>query len=75
MIQAYQTGAGLMDMVSPTNGTMLAILLAARVGYRDWLRFTIPGLAPRWRRSRDQPARWSRANPDMRRNSSCTRFG
>lgn len=40
---AYQTGAGLMDMVTPTNGALLAMMLAARVSYVRWLRFAIPG--------------------------------
>jgi uncharacterized ion transporter superfamily protein YfcC len=40
---AYQTGAGLMDMITPTNGALLAMILAARVAYGRWLRFAIPG--------------------------------
>jgi uncharacterized ion transporter superfamily protein YfcC len=40
---AYQTGAGLMDMITPTSGALLAILLTARVDYGRWLRFAIPG--------------------------------
>lgn len=40
---AYQTGAGLMDMLTPTNGALLAMLLSARVDYGRWLRFAIPG--------------------------------
>ncbi len=40
---AYQTGAGLMDMITPTNGALLAMMLAARVPYTRWLRFAIPG--------------------------------
>jgi len=43
-VLAYQTGAALMDGVSPTNGAMLAMLLAAGVPYERWLRFAIPGL-------------------------------
>ena len=42
---AYQTGAGLMDMITPTNGALLAMLLGARVTYGRWLRFAIPGAA------------------------------
>ena len=41
---AYQTGAGLSDMVVPSNGAMLAMLLGARVEYGRWLRFAIPGV-------------------------------
>jgi uncharacterized ion transporter superfamily protein YfcC len=40
---AYQTGAGLMDMIVPTNGALLAMLLGAQVAYGRWLRFAIPG--------------------------------
>jgi uncharacterized ion transporter superfamily protein YfcC len=40
---SYQTGAGLMDMITPTNGALLAMLLGARVTYGRWLRFVIPG--------------------------------
>ena len=40
---AYQTGAGLMDMVTPTNGAFLAMLVSAGVPYGRWLRFAIPG--------------------------------
>jgi uncharacterized ion transporter superfamily protein YfcC len=40
---AYQTGAGLMDMITPTNGALLAMLLGAQVSYGRWLRFAIPG--------------------------------
>ena len=40
---AYQTGAGLMDMITPTDGALLAILLGAGVSYGRWLRFAIPG--------------------------------
>jgi len=40
---AYQTGAGLMDMITPTNGALLAMLLGARVSYARWLKFALPG--------------------------------
>jgi uncharacterized ion transporter superfamily protein YfcC len=40
---AYQTGAGLMDMITPTNGAVLAMLLTAKVDYSRWLRFVVPG--------------------------------
>ena len=41
---AYQTGAGLSDMLVPSNGAMLAMLLGARVDFGRWLRFAIPGV-------------------------------
>lgn len=40
---AYQTGAGLSDMLVPTNGAVLAVLLSAGVPYGRWLRFALPG--------------------------------
>jgi C4-dicarboxylate anaerobic carrier len=40
---AYQTGAGLMDMITPANGALLAMLLRANVSYNRWPRFAIPG--------------------------------
>ena len=40
---AYQTGGGLMDMLTPTNGAVLAILFSARVTYGRWMKFAIPG--------------------------------
>lgn len=40
---AYQTGAGLMDLLTPTNGALLAMLLAADVSYGRWIKFAAPG--------------------------------
>lgn len=40
---AYQTGAGLMDLLTPTNGALLAVLLTAKVDFVRWLRFAVPG--------------------------------
>lgn len=42
-VLAYQTGAGLMEMLTPTNGALLAVLLSARVPFTRWLRFAIGG--------------------------------
>jgi len=42
---AFQTGGGLADLVVPTNGALLAVLLSAGVPYGRWLRFAIPGAA------------------------------
>jgi uncharacterized ion transporter superfamily protein YfcC len=44
-VLTYQTGAGLMEMVTPTNGAMMAILLAAGVPLQRWLRFALLGIA------------------------------
>ena len=40
-ILAYQFGAGLTDMITPTNGALLAILAAGGVKYEDWFRFVL----------------------------------
>jgi uncharacterized ion transporter superfamily protein YfcC len=44
-VVAYQTGAGLMEMVTPTNGALMAVLLAAGVPLQRWLRFAGLGIA------------------------------
>ena len=44
-VLAYQTGAGLAEMVMPTNGALMAILLAAGVPFQRWLRFVVVGVA------------------------------
>ncbi|MFQ5537628.1 MAG: YfcC family protein [Gemmatimonadota bacterium] len=41
-VLAYQFGAGLCDLITPTNGALLAILAAAGVRFEDWIRFTLP---------------------------------
>lgn len=41
-VLAYQYGAGLCDLVTPTNGALLAILAAAGVRYEEWMKFTGP---------------------------------
>lgn len=41
-ILAYQYGAGLCDILTPTNGALMAILVAAGVPYGRWLRFVVP---------------------------------
>jgi uncharacterized ion transporter superfamily protein YfcC len=35
-VLAYQYGAGLMDMITPTNGALMAVLAAAGVRYEEW---------------------------------------
>ncbi len=42
VVLAYQYGAGLCDMMTPTNGALLAMLAAAGVRYEDWIKFTAP---------------------------------
>jgi len=41
-VLAYQTGAGLCEMLTPTNGALMAILAAAHVPFQRWLRFALP---------------------------------
>lgn len=42
-VLAYQTGGGLMELLAPTNGVLMAVLLGARVPYQQWLRFALGG--------------------------------
>ena len=41
-VLAYQYGAGLCEIITPTNGAMMAILAAAGVPFNQWLRFALP---------------------------------
>jgi len=43
VVLAYQYGAGLCDMLTPTNGSLMAILVAAGVGWDEWF-----GVVWRW---------------------------
>jgi uncharacterized ion transporter superfamily protein YfcC len=43
-VLAYQTGAGLMELATPTNGSLMAILLAAGVPFQRWIRFALGGI-------------------------------
>ena len=43
-VLAYQTGAGLMELATPTNGGLMAILLLAGVPFQRWIRFALGGL-------------------------------
>jgi uncharacterized ion transporter superfamily protein YfcC len=44
-VLAYQTGAGLAELIWPTNGALMAVLLAAGVPYQQWIRFVAGGVA------------------------------
>lgn len=44
-VLAYQIGAGLTELVTPTNGSLMAILLAAGVPFGRWFRFAAVGAA------------------------------
>lgn len=41
-VLAYQAGAGLTEFWTPTNGTLMAILLSTGTRYDRWLRFALP---------------------------------
>lgn len=41
-VMAYHYGGGLTDLVTPTNGALLAILAAGGVRFEDWFKFTFP---------------------------------
>ena len=41
-VLAYQYGAGLTELIAPTNGALMAVLIAAGVRYERWLRFVLP---------------------------------
>jgi uncharacterized ion transporter superfamily protein YfcC len=43
-VLAYQTGAGLTELMTPTNGALMAVLLAAGVQYERWIRFALGGV-------------------------------
>ncbi|HPG09665.1 MAG TPA: Na+/H+ antiporter NhaC family protein [Saprospiraceae bacterium] len=38
-ILAYQYGAVMMDLILPTNGTLMAIIAIAGISYGDWFKF------------------------------------
>jgi uncharacterized ion transporter superfamily protein YfcC len=42
VVLAYQYGAGLCDLLTPTNGALMAILAAAGVRYERWVKFVVP---------------------------------
>jgi uncharacterized ion transporter superfamily protein YfcC len=44
-VLAYQYGAGLCELVTPTNGALMAMLAAAGVRFDQWIRFVGPILA------------------------------
>jgi uncharacterized ion transporter superfamily protein YfcC len=41
-VLAFQYGAGLCELLTPTNGALMATLAAAGVRYDKWLKFAIP---------------------------------
>jgi uncharacterized ion transporter superfamily protein YfcC len=43
-VLAYQTGAGLTELLTPTNGALMAVLLAGGVSFPQWIRFAGVGV-------------------------------
>jgi uncharacterized ion transporter superfamily protein YfcC len=41
-VLAYQYGAGLCSLVTPTDGALMAMLAAAGVRYEEWLKLVLP---------------------------------
>jgi uncharacterized ion transporter superfamily protein YfcC len=41
-VLAYQYGAGLCEIITPTNGALMAIIAAAGVPYEKWIKFVLP---------------------------------
>lgn len=41
-VLAFQYGAGLCELVTPTNGSLMAVLAAAGVPFNRWIRFAAP---------------------------------
>lgn len=42
MVLAFQYGAGLCELITPTNGTLMAMLAATGVRFEQWLKFVWP---------------------------------
>ena len=42
VVLAYQYGAGLTELLTPTNGALMAVTAAAGVEYGSWLKFAVP---------------------------------
>lgn len=43
-VLAYQTGGGLTELLTPTNGALMAVLLAGGVSFPQWIRFASIGV-------------------------------
>lgn len=44
-VLAYQAGAGLCELLTPTNGAMMAVIASAGVTYPRWMRVVLPATA------------------------------
>ncbi len=63
VVTAYQTGNGLINLITPTSAVVMGGLAIARIGYGTWLRFVWPMLLDPARHPVD-------ARPDRRRTAS-----
>ncbi|MDI1363316.1 MAG: YfcC family protein [bacterium] len=45
LVIAFLLGSGLMNMITPTSGMLLAYLATSKVGYLQWLKFIAPLMA------------------------------
>ena len=43
-VLAYQMGGGLTELLTPTNGALMAVLLAGGVSFPQWIRFAVVGV-------------------------------
>ena len=43
-VLAYQMGGGLTELLTPTNGALMAVLLAGGVSFPQWIRFAAVGV-------------------------------
>ncbi len=41
-VLAYQLGSGICELVTPTNGSLMAVLAAAGISYDKWIKSVIP---------------------------------
>ena len=44
-VLAYQGGAGLCELITPTNGAMMAVIASAGVTYPQWIKVVLPAVA------------------------------
>ncbi len=48
VILAYQFGAGICELLTPTNGALMAMIAAAGIRYEEWMRFATPRALALW---------------------------
>ncbi|MBW6186956.1 YfcC family protein, partial [Pseudomonas aeruginosa] len=42
VVLAMQTASGLVNLLTPTSGVIMAVLGIAKIGYGSWFRFVLP---------------------------------